>query len=439
MKSIFSGIVLLILGLAHGQNSGPVPFLKVQLNPQFYSEGIHFGDLNRDGFQDIISGPYWYAGPSFTQKVAFRSPRSTPFDTTGDSDCYSVFPSDFNQDGWLDILSLRLPGGAEAVWYENPKGASGFWTERVAFSAVHNESAVLLDMDRDGRPELITNSNNFAGWATPNASNPNAAWNFRAITPSGTWGTFYHGIGAGDINGDDRLDLIFPTGWWEQPATLSATPWLQHTAMLGGQANPSEGFGGAQMFALDVDGDGDNDIVTAQQAHGWGLAWYENQNQGASFVQHLIMGTKNEIATYGLAFSQLHAFAIGDLDGDGLTDLITGKRKGAHGIGLGAEVDAPAVLYWFRLVRETGKLPRFQPYLIDSIAGVGTQLTVADVNGDGAPDILTARRNGAYAFLNQKPFPLVLRNHINPFRTRMHSTPSPNFQGKDVRGRKTKP
>ena len=119
--------------LAHGQNSGPVSFRKIQLNGQFYSEGINFGDVNHDGTPDIVSGPYWYAGPNYTQKTAFRLPKSTPFDTTGDSDCYLIFLFDFNQDGWQDILSFRLAGGAQAVWYENPKGATGYWTEHAAF------------------------------------------------------------------------------------------------------------------------------------------------------------------------------------------------------------------------------------------------------------------------------------------------------------------
>jgi hypothetical protein len=390
-----------IWGHGWGQTD-PVAFRKIQLNPQFYSEGIHFGDLNRDGVQDIVSGPYWYPGPAFIQKLAFRPPRATPFDIAGDSDCYSVFTWDFNGDGWLDILSLRAPGGAEALWYENPKGGAGNWTEHAAFSPVENESAVLADVDGDGKPELATNSGKYGGWAAPNWDNPNAPWTFRNVTAQGAWGAFYHGMSAADVNGDGRSDLIFPTGWWEQPATLSSAPWIHHPGTFWGQTLATEGRGGAQMHAYDVDGDKDNDIVTSLQAHGWGLAWFENRNQGADFVQHKIMGTRSEQAQYGTAFAQLHALAVADLDGDGLKDIITGKRKGAHGNGLGAELDSPAVLYWFRLTRPAGQAPHFQPYRIDSLAGVGTQLTVEDVNGDGAPDILTARRNGAFVFLNQR-------------------------------------
>jgi len=139
--------------LSDGDSSSGVrapAFLKIRLSADFYSEGISYGDLDRDGKQDIIAGPYWYPGPDYTSKVPFRLPRATPFDPTGDSDCYSIFVFDMNQDGWLDIVSLRLPGGSEALWYENPKVGGGYWTEHLAFSAVHDESPSFADIDGDG-------------------------------------------------------------------------------------------------------------------------------------------------------------------------------------------------------------------------------------------------------------------------------------------------
>ena len=75
---------------------------------------------------------------------------------------------------------------------------------------------------------------------------------------------------------------------------------------------------------------------------------------------------------------------------------MTGKRKGSHGNGLSStELNAPAVLYWFKLVRQPGQSPRYESHLIDSEAGVGTQVTAADVNGDGLarhPDGRSRRR-----------------------------------------------
>ncbi len=420
------GIFSIAFGIALAQTN-PIPFRKIQINPQFYSEGIHFGDLNKDGIEDIISGPYWYPGPTFTQKFAFRTPQATPFDTTGDSDCYSVFTYDFNGDGWLDILSLRKPGGAELMLYENPGGGAALWAEHSVFSQVENESARLVDMDGDGKPEMITNSGGYGGWAYPDWNHPTSMWSFKKVTTKGNWGAYTHAIGAGDVDGDGRQDLLFATGWWGQPANIIDTPWVRHDAAFWGQANLGEGAGGAQMFTYDVDGDGDNDIVTSLQAHGWGLAWFENQNQGKTFVQHMIMGSDTEKAKYGIAFSQLHALALADMDGDGLKDIITGKRKGAHGHGLGGDVDSAAVLYWFRLTR-TGGTVHFQPYLIDSVAGVGTQLIVADINKDGAPDILTSRRSGAYVFMNQRPTLSLLnskKNSRHPVKATDNFLPSP--------------
>lgn len=239
-----------------------------------------------------------------------------------------------------------MDGGAEAVWYENNQGASGYWSEHVAFSAVQNESASLLDIDKDGKAELITNSGGFGGGVKPDWNRPASPWTFSAVTEKGTWGAFTHGIGAGDLNNDGRLDLIFPDRMVGTARSARSSPWKSHAAAFWGQAAPREGPGGAQIEAYDIDGDGDNDVVTSLQAHGFGLAWFENQGQGSAFAAHPLLGLLSEKEKYGAAFSQLHALALADLDGDGLKDIITGKRKGAHGNGV-SDVDSAAVLYGF--------------------------------------------------------------------------------------------
>jgi hypothetical protein len=433
-------LILAFAALPLWAQDGPVPFRKFRLNPQFYSEGINFGDFDRDGKPDIAAGPYYYPGPDFARKVAFRLPRNAPFDTSGDSDCYSLFPFDFNGDGWTDLLSTRQAGGAEAVWYENPKGAAGYWPEHAAFPAVQNESAALLDIDRDGKPELITNSGGFGGWAAPDWSRPASAWTFRAVTEKGDWGAFTHGIGAGDLNGDGRPDLIFPTGWWEQPAASAGPAWKSHAAAFWSRTAAGEGPGGAQILAYDVDGDGDSDVVSSLQAHAFGLAWFENQGAGATFAAHPLVGLPAEKEKYGVAFSQMHALALADLDGDGLMDLVTGKRKGAHGNGV-SDVDSPAVLYWFRLTRPSGQPPKFTPHLIDSEAGIGTQITVADVDGNGAPDILVARRRGAFVFFNERAGSGTFSPGSRPLPKRGRSAGWPRLffpagdAGKDALGR----
>jgi hypothetical protein len=113
------------------------------------------------------------------------------------------------------------------------------------------------------------------------------------------------------------------------------------------------------------------------------------------------MGDRTEEARYGVAFSQPHALALADMNGDGLPDVVTGKRRWAHGPTGDVEPMADPVTYWFQLVRGSEGPARFVPHLIDDASGLGVQITLADVDRDGRPDVLTASKLGAFVFLNR--------------------------------------
>ncbi len=87
-----------------------------------------------------------------------------------------------------------------------------------------------------------------------------------------------------------------------------------------------------------------------------------------------------------------------DINGDGLKDLVTGKRWWAHGSHGDVDPNAPAVLYWFEAKKDKDGITTFTPHLIDDDSGIGTQFAVADVNGDGLPDIVVSNKKGTFLF-----------------------------------------
>ena len=317
-----------------------VDFSKQQLTANYYCDGINYGDFNRDGKVDVVAGPFWYEGPHFKTQHEFYPAKALQPEPSPSNSMYS-FVEDFNGDGWDDILVLGRVHKHAAYWYENPKGKDTLWKQHYVFERIRGESPALVDISGDGRPEIICHWNNRWGWVAPDWGQPTKPWSFRAISEAGDWNEFYHGEGVGDVNGDGRSDLIINHGWFEQPATDQPL-WTFHAFQFAER-------GGAQMFADDVDGDGDNDIITSLNGHGWGLAWFEQTTVDGeiTFQQHDIMGTREEEAKYGVAFSQPHALDLADIDGAGLKDILCGKRMWAHGPQGDIEPGAAPVLYWF--------------------------------------------------------------------------------------------
>lgn len=385
-------------------------FKKTQLSDKFWSEGATFGDLNRDGKPDIVSGPYWYEGPDFTQRHEYY-PASTTFKLKKDegaeqtiegfegalgvnnkyADNFFAFVRDFNGDQWNDILIIGFPGEWTA-WFENPKGQEGPWQKHVVLEATDNESPTFTDLTGDGKPELVCSSAGVYGYAEPDWKHPTAPWQFHPISPNNNYQKFTHGMGVGDVSGDGRQDLLEKSGWWEQPNSLAGGPvWTHHKF----EFTP---IGGAQMYAYDVNGDGLNDVITGYAAHGYGLVWYEQVRTAGdiTFKQRIILSPEQKRVPdkYGVYFSELHAMELVDMDGDGLKDIVTGKRFWSHGRTGDPDRNNAAVLYWFKLVRGRNNSAEFVPYLIDDNSGVGTQIVVAPCSNKNLPDLVVGNKRG---------------------------------------------
>ncbi len=356
---------------------GSGEFDRYVLHTEFYSEGAAVADFDLDGNLDVVAGPYWYAGPEFTTRHELYPP--VAFDPKAYSDNFFAWAHDVDGDGFPDVLSVGFPG-QQAAWFENPKTPGAPWPRHVIASGVDNESPEFVDLTGDGAPELVYTNAGRLGWAEP-GSDPKSPWTFHPLSPPTGFATFTHGLGVGDVDGDGRLDVLEASGWWQQPAGLAGDPtWTRH-------ANPFVP-GGAQMYAFDIDGDGDADVATTREAHGYGISWFEATSGG--FVEHAI-APSDPASPDGPILHEPHALAARDMNGDGLTDLVGGERFWGHVPAGDPSFDDPARLYWFELRRVNGSA-EFIPHEIDAASGVGTQVTAQDANGDGVPDVVVPTR-----------------------------------------------
>jgi hypothetical protein len=375
---------------------GSGQFDRIELGTDFVAEGAAMGDLSGDGVADVVAGPFVYLGPDFEERHEIYTPVVATFDRQNYSDNFFAFVRDIDRDDDNDVLVIGFPG-EDARWYDNPGSFDGEWVRHEVFAGVDTESPWFTDLTGDGEPELVFATAGQLGYAMP-ARDPIAPWEFHAISPPGPYVAFTHGLGVGDMTGDGRADVLEKTGYWEQPEDLAGDPaWTKHDFDFG------TAVGGAQMFACDVDGDGDNDVITSLDAHGYGIALFQNAAESGApgFHLRLLAGATPGDGSTGIVLHEPHALDLADVNGDGLLDIITGERFWGHYPGGDASLDDPALLYWFELRRDAPEA-HFIPHAIDTNSGVGTQVSTGDLSDDGLLDVVISNKKGSFVF-RQRP------------------------------------
>lgn len=364
-----------------------VKFKKSHLWDEFYTEAATVADVNKDGKMDILAGARWFEAPDWKAHDIWKHKK---FDyTKGYADSFLNFAQDVNEDGWVDLICFDFPG-KEVYWLENPAGADVLWKRNLIDSIASNESPMQVDVDSDGKKDLVFGNEKLGqmAWFSPSVKSKKVTWKRTAISEPNAKGVgmFAHGLGWGDLNGDGLKDVMIIGGWWEAPKDFKTSPWKFHEANLG--------YPCSQMITYDFDSDGDADVVSGS-AHNYGLWWHEqvrDKDNNIDFVRHVIDSS----------FSELHSVVLDDVNKDGLPDLITGKRFFSHQ-GKGPGGLEPAVLYWFELLKDGKQKPVWVRHLIDDTSGVGIQFVTEDMNKDGLQDIIIGNKNGVFYFEQQIP------------------------------------
>ena len=200
-------------------------------------------------------------------------------------DDFSDLPLDVNGDGHIDIVSCSW--FAKRLWWigESRQAATASGRSTTIESGFSIEFAFLVDLDNDGKSArgaaAVRQREAPLAWYEAK----NGAFVKHVVSPK----SYGHGIGAGDVNGDGRTDILTPKGWFEAPPDPRTGDWKLHAIATSRRT----GF----IYVLDVNGDGRNDLVTSM-AHDYGIFWMEHgagqQVDEAHDRRQLVAGARHD-------------------------------------------------------------------------------------------------------------------------------------------------
>ncbi len=401
-----------------------------------HAEGISMLDMNGDGFVDLLSGAYWYENPGANggewKQHQFRT---VGIHNEFVNDC-GEWIVDVDHDGLPDLVTTGWISNG-IWWYKNPgpkaTAAGAMWKGEKIADSFDTEGGAFADINGDGKPDLALAHYNRAGVLWVDFSGPTPK-----VHKLGTKVQDGHGIGIADINGDGKADVLTTHGWFEQ-IDADKDQWVWH-------ADWELGDAGFPILGYDVNHDGKMDLIYGQ-GHGYGLYWLEQT--GAGTQRRWLRHTIDE------SFSQSHALALVDIDGDGAPELITGKRYRGHSGDDPGSYD-PVVMYAYKLptsaaiaaaashrdpsiiqeepmrIAKPADDPAWTRFSlsVNGTASAGTQILAADFDHDGDIDIASAGKLGVHVLENLKvnQVPKAVREATQPLN---RAWPFPG-EGKEV-------
>lgn len=389
------------------------------------------GDVNGDGYSDVIVGAPDYDNGESEEGAAFifhgsaTGISTTPAITLESNQANARFgfsvatAGDVNGDGYSDVIISALNytngeanEGAAFVFHGSASGVTSTIAttleSNIAGAQWGRSVATAGDVNGDGYSDVILGSSNYSNGSTNEGSfyvfhgsasgvSTTASTNAESNQDFAEMG--YSVASAGDINGDGYSDIVvgapgYDNGQFFEGVTFiylgSATGINLASSVILEMNQSSSLFGRSVASAGDVNGDGYSDVVI-------GAFNYDNgqNNEGAAFIYHGSASGINTVAAISLESNQADAsfgFSVacaGDVNGDGYSDIIIGADNYDNGL----SNEGSSFIY-------QGSSAGIISTAISSIesnqanANLGRSVACAgDVNGDGFSDIITSAYN----------------------------------------------
>ena len=352
------------------------------------TEACGVADFNNDGKPDVIAGPYLYLAPEF-RPVKVREVKSEVNDEgKGYAHDFMNLPLDVNADGKMDVVSGDW-FSKETWWIENLLPTTAIWTQHLIEKTGNIETGILVDLDGDGKAtDFLPDTQITCLYRLGRDKKVSDFFSRDSISDE----RCDMGRGCGDLNGDGRNDILTPAAWYER---LQDGGWKKHPLHVGFDDGGRALGHASNLIVFDVNKDGLNDVLVSS-AHKHGIFWYEQLKdrdaQGElQFRKHVIDDT----------WTQAHYLGWGDIDGDGVPELVTGKRFMAHN---GGDPDEYGRLCIFYYDFTPGPDPVFRKYVVsyDADISVGLNVECVDMDGDGDLDLVTTGKWGGPVILENK-------------------------------------
>ena len=337
-----------------------------------YPHGLAVGDVNGDGKPDIVTANY-YGNVSVllgNGSGGFTPAPGSPVSTGAPNypRAFSVALGDINGDGKLDAVVANYNSSTVSVLLGNGNGtftpASG---SPISLGGSQPRSVALADLNGDGKLDIVTadeGSNNISVLL----GNGNGTFAAPVLVPTG--GSGPRSVVVADVNGDGKPDLVVGN---YNSGNVSVQLGNGSGGFTAAANSPfaTAGSSVSSVAVADVNGDGKPDIIASNYSSGTVSVLVGN---GAG---NFTLTTDTPVSTGSHAYS----VAVADVNGDGRPDIITANRYN-YNVSVLLNDATPTGTGFFAPASASPTATGAAPH------GVA----VADLNGDGKPDIVTANQ-----------------------------------------------